>query len=67
MLSALGLAPERVLFVAGSAHYVPGAGAAGLPVYWSNRERQPVPEGAPPPVIDAPDLSTLPDLVTSVS
>jgi len=67
MLSALGLAPERVLFVAGSAHDVPGAGAAGLPVYWSNRARLAVPAGAPPPVIDAPDLSALPDLVTAAS
>ena len=64
-LTGLGLAPERVLFVAGSAHDVPGAGALGLPVYWSNRERLPIPEGAPPPVADAPDLSALPDLVTS--
>ncbi len=67
MLSALGLAPERVLFVAGSAHDVPAAGAAGLPVYWSNRTRLAVPAGAPPPVIDAPDLSALPDLVTAAS
>ncbi len=66
-LTALGLAPERVLFVAGSAHDVPGAGALGLPVYWSNREHLAVPEAAPPPVIDAPDLSALSDLVTSVS
>ena len=66
MLSALGLSPERVLFVAGSAHDVPGAGAAGLPVYWSNRERLPIPEGAPPPVMDALDLSALPDLVTGL-
>ncbi len=66
VLSALGLVPERVLFVAGSAHDVPGAGALGLPVYWSNRARLPVPAGAPPPVIDAPDLSALPDLVTGV-
>ena len=64
-LTALGLAPERVLFVAGSAHDVPGAGALGLPVYWSNRERLPVPPGAPPPIRDAEDLSALPDLVTA--
>ena len=64
VLTALGLAPERVLFVAGSAHDVPGAAALGLPVYWSNRERLPVPAGAPPPILDAEDLSALPDLVT---
>ncbi len=66
VLTALGLAPERVLFVAGSAHDVPGAGAAGLPVYWSNRERLPMPAGAPPPILDASDLSALPDLAKGV-
>lgn len=62
-LTALDLAPGRVLFVAGSAHDVPGAGAVGLPVYWSNRERLPVPAGAPAPIVDAPDLGALPELV----
>ena len=62
-LNALDLAPGRVLFVAGSAHDVPGADAVGLPVYWSNRERLPVPAGAPAPIVDAPDLSALPELV----
>src|SRR5436190_296088 len=51
-LDALGLPPERVLFVAGSAHDVPGAGALGMPVYWSNRQGLPVPPG-PPPLINA--------------
>ncbi len=55
-----------MLFVAGSAHDVPGAGALGLPVYWSNRERLPVPEGAPPPVVDAPDLSALAGIMVTV-
>src|SRR5205085_96699 len=32
--AALGLPPERILFVAGSAHDVPGATRAGMPVYW---------------------------------
>ena len=62
-LAALGLAAEKVLFVAGSAHDVTGAGALGLPVYWSNRQRLEVPEGAAPPVADAPDLSALPGLL----
>ena len=44
-LDALGLPAGRVLFVAGSAHDVPGAGALGMPVYWSNRQRLPVPAG----------------------
>jgi 2-haloalkanoic acid dehalogenase type II len=62
-LDALGLPAERVLFVAGSAHDVPGAGRVGMPVYWSNRQGLSVPEGAPPPLVDAPDLSLLPALL----
>ncbi len=62
-LSALGLAAGQVLFVAGSAHDVTGAGALGLPVYWSNRQRLAVPAGAAPPVVDAPGLGALPGLV----
>jgi 2-haloacid dehalogenase len=36
-LAALGTAPERTLFVAGSASDVPGANGVGMPVYWHNR------------------------------
>ena len=36
-LKALGTAPARTLFVAGSAADVPGATALGMPVYWHNR------------------------------
>jgi 2-haloacid dehalogenase len=61
-LDALGLPASRVLFVAGSAHDVPGAGTVGMPVYWSNRQRLAVPAG-PPPLVDAPDLSSLPALL----
>lgn len=64
-LSALGLPAGKVLFVAGSAHDVTGAGAVGLPVYWSNRQRLEVPAGAAPPVADAPDLGALPGLLLS--
>ena len=62
-LDALGLPAGRVLFVAGSAHDVPGAGALGMPVYWSNRQRLPAPAGSPLPLVDAPDLCALPELV----
>ncbi len=63
-LAALGgPPPARVLFVAGSAHDVPGAGAVGMPVYWSNRFADPVPPGAPAPLVNARDLSGLPDLL----
>lgn len=61
-LDALGLPPEAVLFVAGSAHDVPGASAVGMPVFWANRQRLPLPDG-PAPLVDAPDLSALPDLL----
>jgi 2-haloalkanoic acid dehalogenase type II len=37
VLAALGTAPQRTLFVAGSASDVPGAKGAGIPVYWHNR------------------------------
>ena len=37
VLQALGTAPDRTLFVAGSASDVPGAKGVGMPVYWHNR------------------------------
>ena len=37
VLAALRTAPERTLFVAGSASDVPGAKAVGMAVYWHNR------------------------------
>jgi 2-haloacid dehalogenase len=45
-LDALSLQPERVLFVAGSAHDVGGASRAGMDVYWANRGRAPAPSDA---------------------
>ena len=60
---ALGLPPSRVLFVAGSPHDVPGAGAVGMPVYWANRAGAAVPAGAPTPIVVAPDLRQLPEVV----
>jgi len=36
-LAALGTAPDRTLYVAGSAADIPGASALGMPVYWHNR------------------------------
>jgi 2-haloalkanoic acid dehalogenase type II len=61
-LEALSLDPRRVLFVAGSAHDVAGAGALGMDVYWANRL------GAPPPtegraLREARDLSGLAELL----
>lgn len=62
-LAALGLPAERVLFVAGSAHDVPGAGAVGMPVYWANRAGAPIPSGATPPLLMASDLLRLPEIM----
>lgn len=65
-LEALGQsAPTEVLFVAGSAHDVPGAGAAGMRVYWSNRFGEPVPAGAPAPLRNEPNLLQLSSLLGS--
>ena len=36
-LEELAVAPEAVLFVAGSPNDLIGAGAAGMPVWWHNR------------------------------
>jgi 2-haloacid dehalogenase len=66
-LDWLGLAGPEVLFVAGSAHDVPGAGAVAMPVYWSNRQALPVPDFAPAPVVDALDLEQLPKTVASLA
>ena len=48
VLARLGTAPQRTLFVAGSASDVPGAKAIGMPVYWHNRIRL-APRGDTPP------------------
>jgi len=65
-LAALGEAdPARVLFVAGSPHDVPGAGAVGMPVYWSNRFVDAVPENAPVPLRNEPNLLALPALLAA--
>jgi 2-haloacid dehalogenase len=62
-LVALGLQPRQVLVVAGSMYDVAGAGALGMPVYWANRYNAAVPEGAPAPLVNAPDLTQLPALL----
>ena len=65
-LAALGDPdPAGVLFVAGSAHDVPGAGAVGMPVYWSNRFGDAVPAGAPAPLVNARDLTGLTGLLAA--
>jgi 2-haloalkanoic acid dehalogenase type II len=57
--------PREVLFVAGSAHDVPGAGAVGMPVYWSNRFADPVAPGAPMPLLNELNLLALPEFLAA--
>ena len=61
VLAALGTAPERTLFVAGSASDVPGAKAVGMPVYWHNRIGLPPRDDARPDHLE-PTLDKLADL-----
>lgn len=56
-LEALGLAGDRVLFVAGSAHDVGGAARLGMDVYWANRGGVPAPDARA--VREEPDLRGL--------
>ena len=53
VLKALGTAPERTLFVAGSASDVPGAKGVGMPVYWHNRIGLPPRDDARPDHLEA--------------
>lgn len=64
-LTELGLPPEEVLFVAGSAHDVGAALGVGMPVVWVNRLDLP----APPEIASAvvvSDLSSLPGMIVRV-
>jgi 2-haloalkanoic acid dehalogenase type II len=63
-LSALGTAPERTLFVAGSASDVPGAKAAGMPVYWHNRIGLALRDDTRPDYLE-PTLDKLADLFST--
>jgi 2-haloacid dehalogenase len=61
-LDALGLAPQDVLFVAGSAHDVGGASRVGMDVYWANRGDAPHPKDATALRVE-PDFRGLLDLL----
>jgi 2-haloalkanoic acid dehalogenase type II len=52
VLQKLGTAPERTLFVAGSASDVPGAKGVGMPVYWHNRIGLPPRDDARPDFLE---------------
>jgi 2-haloalkanoic acid dehalogenase type II len=64
VLQQLGTAPERTLFVAGSASDVPGASAVGMPVYWHNRVGLPPRDDARPDFLET-SLEPLGRLFTS--
>jgi 2-haloacid dehalogenase len=58
VLTALGTAPARTLFVAGSASDVPGAKGVGMAVYWHNRIGLPPRDGTRPDYLE-PTLDKL--------
>lgn len=62
-LARLGTAPERTLFVAGSAADVTGARGVGMPVFWHNRLRL-APVDSAVPDFEADTLDLLCSLVT---
>ncbi len=49
-LDALGVAPERCLFVAGSPYDLFGTSRVGLAAYWHDRIGLPAPPGTPAPI-----------------
>jgi 2-haloacid dehalogenase len=58
-LTDLGVAPERCLFVAGSAYDLFGTARVGLPTYWHDRVGMAAPDGAPPPLAHETTLEPL--------
>ena len=64
-LDALGVAPQRCLFVAGSAYDLFGTGKLGLPTYWHDRVGMAAVAEAPPPLWREQTLIPLPDILGS--
>src|SRR5258708_3122258 len=62
-LSELGLAPERCLFVAGSAYDLVGASRVGLDIWWHDRVGMEKPVEAPAPLRHTCDLAGLAEFV----
>ena len=62
-MNELRVKPNRCLFVAGSAYDLFGTARVGLPTWWHNRTRMPLPENAVPPIVCQPDLTTLASFV----
>jgi 2-haloacid dehalogenase len=64
-LEALGLPPERVLFVAGSGYDLIGTARVGLDTYWHNRVGLQPPPGAPAPMAEGRTLAGVSPLILS--
>jgi 2-haloalkanoic acid dehalogenase type II len=62
-LAELGVAPERCLFVAGSAYDLVGASRVGLDIWWHDRIGMTKPPEAPDPLRHTRDLGGLADFV----
>jgi len=62
-LAELGVAPERCLFVAGSAYDLVGASRVGLDIWWHDRVGMTKPPEAPEPLRHASNLSGLTNFV----
>jgi 2-haloalkanoic acid dehalogenase type II len=62
-LHELGAAPQRCLFVAGSAYDLVGAARVGLDIWWHDRVGMAKPPEAPAPLRHTQDLTGLADFV----
>ena len=62
-LDALGTAPARTLFVAGSPGDVAGASAAGMDVFWHNRRGLALPASSPRPLAEERSLRPLLEVI----
>jgi 2-haloacid dehalogenase len=60
-LDKLGVAPNRCLFVAGSAYDLIGTARVGLATYWHDRIGMSAPVELPPPLAHERTLEALPD------
>jgi FMN phosphatase YigB (HAD superfamily) len=59
-LGELGVAPDRCLFVAGSAYDLFGTARVGLPTWWHDRIGMTAPPDAPAPLARHRTLAPLP-------
>jgi 2-haloacid dehalogenase len=62
-LDALGVTPERCLFVAGSPYDLFGTARLGLPAYWHDRISMTAPPDAPAPIWREQTLTPLLDIL----